>query len=124
MNYKQCAKALLEHDNFIILTHRNPDGDTCGSSAALCLGLRSLGKTCHILQNPEITPRLAFLHEGLTRQEPEEGDILVTVDDEEEFNAVSAEFERSYEEGDEYELQPAEGEGCGDGCDCGHCHKE
>lgn len=53
-----------------------------------------------------------------------EEDILVTVDDEEEFNAVSAEFERSYEEGDEYELQPAEGDGCGDGCDCGHCHKE
>ena len=49
-------------------------------------------------------------------------DVLVTVDDEEEFNAVSAEFERSYEEGDEYELQT--GDGCDCGCDCGHCHKD
>ena len=51
-----------------------------------------------------------------------EEDVLVTVDDEEEFNAVSAEFDRSYEEGDEYELQT--GDGCGCGCDCDHCHKE
>ena len=51
-----------------------------------------------------------------------EEDILVTVDDEEEFYAVSAEFEKSYEEGDEYELQSEEP--CGDSCSCGHCHKE
>ena len=76
----EAAEFLLAHDHYLLLTHRRPDGDTLGSSAALCLGLRSLGKTCHILQNPEITPRFAFLHEGLTRQEPEQGDILVTVD--------------------------------------------
>ena len=76
----EAAEFLLAHDHYLLLTHRRPDGDTLGSSAALCLGLRSLGKTCHILQNPEITPRFAFLHEGLTRQEPEEGDIPVTVD--------------------------------------------
>lgn len=76
----EAAEFLASHDHYLLLTHRRPDGDTLGSSAALCLGLRSLGKTCHILQNPEITPRFAFLHEGLTRQEPEEGDIPVTVD--------------------------------------------
>ena len=76
----EAAEFLARHDHYLLLTHRRPDGDTLGSSAALCLGLRSLGKTCHILQNPEITPRFAFLHEGLTRQEPEEGDIPVTVD--------------------------------------------
>ena len=36
---------LRGHDNFVILTHRRPDGDTIGSAAALCRGLRQLGKT-------------------------------------------------------------------------------
>ena len=34
------ARFLLEHDHFAILSHRRPDGDTVGSSAALCRGLR------------------------------------------------------------------------------------
>ena len=41
----ETARFLLEHDNYLILSHRRPDGDTTGSSAALCLGLRQLGKT-------------------------------------------------------------------------------
>ena len=76
----EAAEFLARHDHYLLLTHRRPDGDTLGSSAALCLGLRSLGKTCHILENQEITPRFAFLHQGLTKPEPEEGDTLVTVD--------------------------------------------
>lgn len=75
-----CADWLLERDKFVILTHRKPDGDTIGSSAGLCRGLRSLGKTAHILENPDITPLYAPLLEGLTKPEPEEGDILIAVD--------------------------------------------
>ena len=74
------ARWLLERDNFCLLTHRRPDGDTIGSAAALCLGLRSLGKKCFILENSEVTPRFKWLHEGLTVQEPQEGAILVTTD--------------------------------------------
>ena len=40
----ETARFLLDHDKFAILSHRRPDGDTIGASAALCLGLRSLGK--------------------------------------------------------------------------------
>ena len=76
----ETAQWLLERDNFCLLTHRRPDGDTVGSAAALCLGLRSLGKTCFILANSEVTPRFRWLHEGLTLQEPQEGAILVTTD--------------------------------------------
>ena len=32
MNYKQCAKTLLSHENILILTHKNPDGDTMALS--------------------------------------------------------------------------------------------
>ena len=76
----EAAEFLARHDQYLLLTHRRPDGDTLGSAAALCLGLRSLGKTCYILENPEITPRFAFLHEGLTRPEAEPEDTLITVD--------------------------------------------
>lgn len=76
----ETARFLCEKDRFAIVTHRRPDGDTLGSSAALCLGLRQLGKTAHILANPEITPRYAQLHQGLTKSCPETGDILVSVD--------------------------------------------
>ena len=76
----ETARWLLERDDFCLLTHRRPDGDTIGSSAALCLGLRSLGKTCVILENTEITPRFRWLHEGLTVKEPREGAILVSTD--------------------------------------------
>lgn len=74
------ARFLLEHDHFAILFHRRPDGDTVGSSAALCRGLRQLGKTAHVLVNKEVTPRFAWLHEGLTKPWVEEGDTVVSVD--------------------------------------------
>ena len=80
LNRAEAAGFLLVHDNFCILTHRRPDGDTVGSAAALCLGLRKMGKTVHILTNPEIGPRLAWLHEGLTKDAPGEDDTIVTVD--------------------------------------------
>lgn len=76
----ETAQFLLTHDNFTILTHRRPDGDTIGSSAALCLGLRSLGKTAHVLENREVSSRFQWLHEGLTKPAVEEGDTVVSVD--------------------------------------------
>ena len=76
----ECAQFLLTHNNFTILSHRRPDGDTVGSSAALCLGLRQLGKTAHVLENPAVSPRFRWLHEGLTKKEVEEGDVIVSVD--------------------------------------------
>ena len=76
----ECADWLLAHDGFLLLTHRKPDGDTLGSSAALCRGLRQLGKRAWILENPELTPLYAPLLEGLCKAAPEEGDLLVAVD--------------------------------------------
>ena len=80
LRIEQTAEFLLSHDHYAILTHRRPDGDTIGSSAALCLALRKLGKTAHILENPEVTDRYQWLHEGLTKKEAAQGDTLVTVD--------------------------------------------
>ena len=76
----ETAQYLLSHDNFCILSHRRPDGDTIGSSAALCLGLQSLGKKAHVLWNEEVSPRFSWLHEGLTKETLEDGDTIVSVD--------------------------------------------
>lgn len=80
MNRCEAARFLAERDGFCILTHRRPDGDTTGSAAALCLGLRQLGKRAFILENPELTERFASLHEGLQKPAPEAEDVLVSVD--------------------------------------------
>ena len=74
------ADFLLKNDNYAILTHRRPDGDTIGSSAALCHILRKLGKTAHIIRNEEVSDRFAWLHEGLTKEVAAENDTIVTVD--------------------------------------------
>lgn len=76
----ETAQFLKEHDHFAILSHTRPDGDTIGGTAALCRGLRAMGKTAHVLTNEELSPRFQWLHEGLTKDAPEEGDTIVSVD--------------------------------------------
>jgi phosphoesterase RecJ-like protein len=76
----EVADYLERHDNYCILTHRRPDGDTVGSAAGLCLGLRAIGKNASVLYNPEITPKYEPLLEGLTIKEPGEGNLIVAVD--------------------------------------------
>lgn len=76
----EAAGFLLSHDRLCILTHRRPDGDTVGSAAALCLGLRQLGKQAWVLQNDEVSDRFSWLLEGLTKQSAEDGDTIVSVD--------------------------------------------
>lgn len=76
----ETARWLQEHDDYLILTHRRPDGDTIGSAAVLCRGLRQLGKKAHILRNMEITEKYTHLHTGLNKDCPEDTDTLICVD--------------------------------------------
>ena len=55
----EAALWLKDRDNFLILTHRRPDGDTLGCAGALAVGLREFGKTAYVLENVEATPRYA-----------------------------------------------------------------
>lgn len=55
MTVKEVITWLQERDNFLLLTHVRPDGDTLGSASALCLSLRKAGKTAYILKNPGVT---------------------------------------------------------------------
>ena len=66
MDYREAAEFLKQHDNYLILTHKRPDGDTIGCAAGLCRALRAMGKTAHVLPNPDVTSSLAGYLDGLT----------------------------------------------------------
>ena len=74
-----CAFARA-HDNFVMLTHRRPDGDTIGSASALCLGLRQLGKTAFVLTNEQFTPRFDPFLDGLVCEALPAGATVISAD--------------------------------------------
>lgn len=80
MTRSEAARWFADHDRFCILTHSGPDGDTLGSAAFLCLGLRALGKTAVVLENPETPENLAYLCENVTAQLPVDDALFVSVD--------------------------------------------
>ena len=77
---RETAAFLADHDRFAILTHVGPDGDTVGSAAGLCLGLRQLGKTAHVLKNSQIPEKYLYLVEGIIKDDAENGDTILSVD--------------------------------------------
>lgn len=80
LTLNEIAEMLHSRDGFYILTHRRPDGDTVGCAAALCRGLRSLGKTAFIYENAQFTPKFRPYLEGLTADTVPENAIFVSVD--------------------------------------------
>lgn len=80
MNNNEFAKALLGRDKFLILTHKNPDGDTVGSACALCSALRRKGKTAWLYPNPQIEKKLVSYAEPLFAPEGYEPGCIVSAD--------------------------------------------
>lgn len=79
-DFPDCLKLFEEEDNFLILTHARPDGDTLGSAAALCYALTKLDKTAYVLENPDITKKYAFLIEDIAAPEGYEPETVIAVD--------------------------------------------
>ena len=80
MTIQETARFLREHDHYLILTHVRPDGDTVGCAAALCRGLRQLGKQAHVLYNRECTSLYSNYLEGLIAPEGYVPETVVSVD--------------------------------------------
>ncbi len=80
MTPQEAAAFLTAHDNYLILTHVRPDGDTIGCAAGLCRALRQIGKTAYILENPEITELFTDYVEQLTICENFVAETVVSVD--------------------------------------------
>ena len=68
LTIREAADFLLRNDNYVLLTHRRPDGDTIGSAAALCAGLRL--SLIHIYL--ELLQKGGYYHDLYTRQFAEE----------------------------------------------------
>lgn len=64
MTELQAAQWLRERDNFLLLTHVRPDGDTLGSASALALALQKLGKRAWVGYNSGVTETYAGYMEG------------------------------------------------------------
>ncbi len=93
MTIGEVSKWLLSRDNFLILTHSRPDGDTLGSACGLCSVLREAGKTAYVLANPQITRRYIPYTEGFWTDDFKP-DYVITADiaDEALFPANASEF--------------------------------
>ncbi len=65
----ECVSLLKEFDNYLILTHRNPDGDTLGSAFALKRALDLLGKKSMVRCNDEVHPKFSYLWDELDNSE-------------------------------------------------------
>jgi len=76
----EAAGFFLAHDNYTILTHRRPDGDTLGSAAALCLGLRKMGKNAWVLNPTEALDHFDWLLADITKDLADNKDTIVAVD--------------------------------------------
>lgn len=64
MTCADVIKFLQEHDNYLILTHRRPDGDAIGCSVALAEILRGMGKTAWLPGVSDATELFAEYLEG------------------------------------------------------------
>ena len=69
ISLNEAAEFLRARDNFVILSHVYPDGDTLGSSTALCMGLQKLGKHAMIRCSDEIGPKYQFLFEKVKTED-------------------------------------------------------
>lgn len=78
MTLNKVADFLLARDNFEILTHAYPDGDTLGSGYALCLALQRLGKNARVIVT-NLPKDFVFLTEGV-KDQSFEAETIVSVD--------------------------------------------
>ena len=77
---KETAALLRDNNNFLIITHRRPDGDTLGSAGALAQGLQEQGKTAFVLYNPETTSRYLRFVEKYHAPDNYKPDFTIVVD--------------------------------------------
>ncbi len=65
INIDEAAKYFQSNDNFLLLCHISPDGDTVGSAAALARALASIGKKVNIKCGDKFTRDFDMLLDGI-----------------------------------------------------------
>ena len=79
IDFNEAVSLLKEKDNILILTHRNPDGDTLGSGFALLRALRDMGKRARLINADPIPKKFSFLYDGIVEEDFTE-EFVVSVD--------------------------------------------
>ena len=76
IDVKQAADLLRENDDYLILMHASPDGDTLGCGHALCGALQRMGKRAKAVCPEEIPHRFDYLFKAIKEQEFEPKNIV------------------------------------------------
>lgn len=66
---KECLKLLTENNEFLVISHEHPDGDTLGCAFALCEALKLMGKKRAFLCADKVTKNFSFLTDGFVSDE-------------------------------------------------------
>ena len=65
----ECLRLLRENEEFLVLSHEHPDGDTLGSAFALCEILRLMGKKRAFLCSDEVSADFSFMTDDFVGDE-------------------------------------------------------
>ncbi len=79
ISIKECADLLKDNDDFLILCHKSPDGDTLGSAFALCLALSKMKKRVKLAKPSLTSEKLQHLIYN-TQQDDFKEKFIVAVD--------------------------------------------
>ncbi|MGN1133035.1 MAG: bifunctional oligoribonuclease/PAP phosphatase NrnA [Oscillospiraceae bacterium] len=69
LSFDEIDSFFKTHDNYNILTHKNPDGDTLGCGFALCRYLRNCGKNANVINSEKFPSRYDILCKEYKPQE-------------------------------------------------------
>lgn len=73
---KAAAEFLRENNDYLILMHASPDGDTLGSGSALCIALQRLGKRAKAVCPEEIPHRFDYLFKAVEQMDFEHKNVV------------------------------------------------
>lgn len=76
MTVSEVATFLSTHDNFTLLSHASPDGDTIGASYALGYALKQLNKKVKVLCSDKIPTKFLFLTNTFNHDETADETIV------------------------------------------------
>lgn len=80
---EEIARHLREGATFVVLSHYRPDGDAIGSSLAVALALKKMGKSVRVLNEDPVPETLKFLPGSAMIEQPGEAiapDVVIAVD--------------------------------------------
>lgn len=80
---EEIARHLRDGATFVVLSHYRPDGDAIGSSLAVALALKKMGKSVRVLNEDPVPETLKFLPGSAMIEQPGDAlapDVVIAVD--------------------------------------------